>query len=158
MGDSVSGEREAEAVIAQLLADAELTEKALDFMSDPEQIEEAEQDIALWREAASALSEARRELAAKDEALRIAGGDFLRIRDRIETGAYGVAASIAYDGWYRTAIAAPGFDDAALAGSSTTETEPTMGCGHPLSAVVTDNDLGSDGTSYCGMCAGTEPT
>lgn len=54
------------------------------------------------------LASARAQLEQRDEALGVAGDDFLRIKDKIEQGDYGIAASIAYDSWYRTAVAAPG--------------------------------------------------
>lgn len=31
--------------------------------------------------------------------------------------------------------------------------EPLQPCGHPRSAIVTNDDLGGPGTSYCSMCA-----
>lgn len=61
---------------ARLRANADLTEKALDFMADPEQIEESKADIALWRSAADAIESLH---AGLDELLDVAergrGGD-----------------------------------------------------------------------------------
>lgn len=53
-----------DAIRERLSESADLTEKALDFMADPEQVEEAKADIALWREAASLLAELERVSAA----------------------------------------------------------------------------------------------
>lgn len=53
------------------------------------------------------VADLRTRVAELEEALHVAGGDFLVVKRRIEDKRYGEAASIAYDSWYRTAIAAP---------------------------------------------------
>ena len=47
-----------------LRANADLTEKALDFMTDSEQVEESKADIALWRAAADEIERLRAAEAA----------------------------------------------------------------------------------------------
>ena len=56
-------------IVSALRANADLTEKATEFMADPEQIEEAKVDVALWRQAADELD--RYEQARQEDAIRL---------------------------------------------------------------------------------------
>lgn len=62
-------------LIAALRANADLTEKALDFMADPERIEESKADIALWRAAAERL-----------EKLDVGLSELLSVAERTRSG------------------------------------------------------------------------